>query len=193
MDWNDKEQVKEYKKKRYQDNKDLSKEVSKKYRENNPNAWKEWAEKNKESLKEYRKKYRQENLDKMKKYYKDNKTQLQEYAKAYREKNRTKEKRVFLTKEEKESLILISINSNKWLTLKPENLSHIKFSKLLIDLYKKSNVKPTSFTLKIPSAKGLKRINFLSNEWRDLRPQGLGDSTFAEFLLDLYEKTLTKN
>ncbi len=83
-----KEYMKEYREK----NKERIKEYGKKHYEENKERIKEYREKNKERIKEYGKKHYEENKERIRKrkkeYYENNKEQIKERSKKYRENNK---------------------------------------------------------------------------------------------------------
>ena len=87
-----KEEIKEYKRKYYKENKERLAKLNK-----------EWREENKDRVKELNKEYRESNKDKLKEYHKtwsaDNKDKTTANREKYRSKEETKEKRKKYSKE----------------------------------------------------------------------------------------------
>ena len=89
-----KDKIKEYHKEYYEDNKDKVKEQNIKYREKNKDKIKEqkkeYCEKNKDKLREYKEKNKDKIKEKRKEYLEKNKDKIKKQRKEYREKNKDK-------------------------------------------------------------------------------------------------------
>lgn len=82
------ENIKEYRKKYYEDNKEHYNQYNKEYYQNNKEYFKNYYESNKEYYKEYRKEWYKNNKDYYKNYYADNIENLVEYHKEYYKDNK---------------------------------------------------------------------------------------------------------